>query len=596
MCRISGIVHLNTPPQYEKINAMCDSMKHGGPDDSGIYLDDTYHVALGHRRLSLLDLTSAGHQPMQSPNKNLSIVFNGEIYNYIEIKNILISLGHQFVSNTDTEVILASYEQWGTGCFEKFNGMFALALFDKVSGKLILARDHAGIKPLYYSINKEAIYFSSEVRAFKSLNINWKQSADWKIYFLLFGYIPEPFTTLDNVFSLEKGTYKEIDLKTFKVVDTKYFQFTYHYTIFSEQEAIEKIRTAMEKAVKQHLISDAPIGLFLSGGIDSSILTLLANKYAGNQLQTLSIDFEETTYSEHKYQQLIIDATKANHRTFKVSKQDFLNAIPDILSAIDQPSNDGINSYFITKYAKESGLKAVLSGIGADELFGGYPSFNRVNKLKIAKYIPNYLLQAAVLFPDDKRKKIQFLADQTFPGNYLFNRGFFTPDAVSLYLDIPLNKVTQVINSLSVPKNIYSLHPLEQVSYEETNWYMTNQLLKDTDYMSMWNSVEVRVPFLDKELMQLIYTIHPDIRYSNKQIKHLLIKSFMDVLPEAIWNRPKQGFVFPFQHWFADSNLPAVNDLHANKLKSGLKSGKTHWSRYWCYNLITQIPNSHSAW
>ena len=596
MCRISGIVQLNSPPSIKQISAMRDSMRHGGPDDFGIYLDDKFNVGFGHRRLSLLDLSDAGHQPMISSNNQYIIVFNGEIYNYLEIKQTLISLGHQFISNSDTEVILASYMQWGIACFEKFKGMFALAILDKVRAKLILVRDYAGIKPLYYSINKESIYFSSEVRAFKTIDHNWKEAEDWRIHFLLFGYIPEPLTTLDNVFSLEKGTCKEIDLNSLHVVDTKYFQFNYNYTISSENEAIHKIRDALELAVNRHLISDAPIGLFLSGGIDSSILTMLAKKYSGDQLQTLSIDFEETSFSEKKYQQLIVDTTKARHQTFKVSKQDFINAIPDILNAIDQPSNDGINSYFITKYAKEAGLKAVLSGIGADELFGGYPSFNRINKLRLTKYIPSSIFKAAVLFPDDKRKKIQFLANKTFPGKYLFNRGFFTPDSIAKYLDLTISSVERVINTLKIPEHILHLHPLEQVSYEETNWYMMNQLLKDTDYMSMWNSVEVRVPFLDRDLMQLIYQIHPDIRYNSKLTKHLLIKSFIDILPEAIWNRPKKGFVFPFQHWFADLNLSIINNQYEKQLKAGLTSGKTHWSRYWCYNLAHHKSNSLSPW
>lgn len=591
MCRISGVIHLKKSPSIEQITAMRDSMRHGGPDDFGIYIDDKFNVGFGHRRLSLLDLSDAGHQPMISTNKQYIIVFNGEIYNFLEIKQILISLGHQFVSNSDTEVVLASYQQWGTQCFEKFKGMFALAILDRVSSKLILVRDYAGIKPLYYSINNDSIYFASEIRAFKSINHNWKEANDWRIYFLLLGYIPEPLTTLDNVFALEKGTCKEIDLNTFQVIDTHYFKFSHNYNIFSEKEAIDKIKNTLEKAVSRHLISDAPIGLFLSGGIDSSILTMLAKKDCGDQLQTLSIDFEETSFSEHKYQQLIIDSSKAKHQTFKVSKQDFITAIPEILNAIDQPSNDGINSFFITKYAKEAGLKAVLSGIGADELFGGYPSFNRIKTLQLTDCIPNFILKTAVLFPDDKRKKIQFLGNKTFPGKYLFNRGFFTPDCIAKYLDLPMSIVEKVINSLQIPDYIYQLHPLEQVSYEETNWYMMNQLLKDTDYMSMWNSVEVRVPFLDRDLMQLVYEIHPDIRYNSKLTKHLLIKAFKDILPEAIWNRSKQGFVFPFQHWFADVNLSIINNQHEKQLKSGLITGKTHWSRYWCYNLAYHKSN-----
>ena len=567
---------------------------HGGPDDEGVYIDQEYHLAVGHRRLSLIDLSSAGHQPMFSSNNKIVIVFNGEIYNYLDIQQELINIGHAFKSHSDTEVILTAYQQWGNDCFSMFNGMFAIAIFDKEKGKLILARDHAGIKPLYYSFNNDALYFASEVKAFKSIDNNWTENPDWRTYFLLFGYIPEPYTTLQNVFSLAKGSYLEIELQTLKHYSKTFFTTSYEYKIHSEIEAVEAIRSYVDNAVKRHLISDAPIGLFLSGGIDSSILTLLAKKYSGDQLHTLSIDFEETKFSEKIYQETIIKATNAKHQSFTVTKNNFVNAIPDILQAMDQPSNDGINSYFITKHAKEAGLKAVLSGIGADELFGGYPSFNRNSKLKYASLIPDFILKTAVLFPDDQLKKIQYLSDKKFPGHYLFNRGFFTPDGVAQYLDISKSSVENILNIFQPPDSVNNLHPLEQVSYEETNWYMQNQLLKDTDFMSMWHSVEVRVPFLDKELMQLVYSIHPDIRYNSKQIKHLLIKAFEDILPESIWNRPKQGFVFPFQHWMSNVSLPYNDNPILANMKNKLASGNTHWSKYWCYAL-TQLSAKHTA-
>lgn len=596
MCRIAGLVNLQKTPTQADIIAMRDSMMHGGPDDEGFYIDEEYHLAFGHRRLSLIDLSAAGHQPMFSSDKKIVIVFNGEIYNYLDIQQELIQLGHLFTSHSDTEVILAAYKQWGNDCFSKFNGMFALAIFDQPKAKLILARDHAGIKPLYYSLNNNTLYFASEVKAFKSIDTNWTENNNWRTYFLLLGYIPEPFTTLHNVFSLAKGCYMEIDVKTLQHQTKSFFNISYNYIIHSEIEAVEAVKLHLDKAVKRHLISNAPIGLFLSGGIDSSILTLLAKKYSGNQLHTLSIDFDETVFSEKKYQQTIINATNAKHQSFTVTKNDFVTAIPDILHAMDQPSNDGINSYFITKYAKEAGLKAVLSGIGADELFGGYPSFNRNNKLKYANFIPDFLLKAAVLFPDDKLKKIQFLSNKKFPGHYLFNRGFFTPDSIAQYLDINKSNVENILNSFQPPDFVNNLHPLEQVSYEETNWYMQNQLLKDTDYMSMWHSVEVRVPFLDKELMQLVYSIHPDIRYNSKQIKHLLIKAFEDILPESIWNRPKQGFVFPFQHWMSNVPLPYNDNAILTNMKNGLSTGKTHWSRYWCYALTQLSAKQNASW
>ncbi|MCA6441382.1 MAG: asparagine synthase (glutamine-hydrolyzing) [Chitinophagaceae bacterium] len=276
MCRIAGIVNPNNKISIDKLISMRDAMIHGGPDDAGYYVDEDNGVSLAHRRLSLIDLSNAGHQPMQSLQQDVTIIYNGEIYNYKELQQTLIQLGYKFKSNSDTEVIIASYLQWGINCFEKFNGMFALALYDKRSSKLVLARDHAGIKPLYYSIQNGTIIFASEVRAFKNYDPLWSNNPDWRTYLLVFGHIPEPFTILHEVFSLQKGTIIEFDINTLACKTYSFHKPQYEYKIFNEKEATEAIEHTLRISVKRHLISDAPIGLFLSGGIDSSILTLLA--------------------------------------------------------------------------------------------------------------------------------------------------------------------------------------------------------------------------------------------------------------------------------------------------------------------------------
>ncbi len=595
MCRIAGVVYLDSTPSKEQMIAMRDSMQHGGPDDAGIYINEEAHLAFGHRRLSLIDLSTAGHQPMFSKDGNLTIVFNGEIYNYLDIQDELKILGHQFHSHSDTEVIIVAYQQWGEHAFEKFNGMFALAIFDHQKKELVLARDHAGIKPLYYSFYKGAFYFSSETKAFKQVDPNWPENADWKTYLLCFGHMPEPFTTLDGVLSLPKGCYMKLNLNNLSSTLHTFNQSTYQYTITKETEAIDAIRSTLTAAVKRHLISDAPIGLFLSGGIDSSILTILAKEFTNENLHTLSIDFEESAFSEKKFQDIIIQQTGAKHQRFTIDQSLFETSIPDILAAMDQPSNDGINSYFITKYAQQAGLKAVLSGIGADELLGGYPSFKRAALLSKTKLIPVFMLHLAELFKDDKKKKIRFLERKNAWGQYLFNRGFFTPNQIAEILNIPVSEVQSTIDKIPMPGFLRQLAIQEQVSFTETNLYMQNQLLRDTDFMSMWHSVEVRVPFLDKAFMQVCHSIHPSLRF-NGPPKHLLIKAFKDVLPEAIWNRPKQGFAFPFQQWMAETHLPVPNNALSKKFKADLQSGKTHWSRYWCYCLSQMPTKQQAAW
>jgi len=588
MCRIAGIVNLHTKPGIEEILLMRDAMQRGGPDDSGIYIDAELPLAFGHRRLSLIDLSPMGHQPMLDEDKNIIIVFNGEIYNYRSIKDQLIKKDYHFHSGSDTEVIINAYKEWGCDCFALFNGMFALAILDKKKNQLILARDHAGIKPLYYSIDKDCLYFASEIRAFKKITPQFKENTDWKKYFLLFGHLSEPITTLKNIKALAKGNYAVINILDLSITQHQFYQPDYHYTIHDTNEAVAIVREKLIAAVERHLISDAPIGLFLSGGIDSSLLTIIAKPFLHDNLHTLSIVFDDEKFSEKQYQDIIIQQTGAQHRSYIVTENEFRDSLPDILEAMDQPSNDGINSYFISKYAKEYGLKAVLSGIGADELFGGYPSFYRNNKLIRSRVIPKFLFALANLFPDDKKKKINFLQLKNAMGNYLFNRGFFIPAQVAQLLDCTETEIWELVNKISLPDFVNGLNPQEQVSYTETNLYMQNQLLKDTDYMSMWHSVEVRVPFLDKELMDTVYSIHPSVRYDPSQIKHLLIKAFEKELPTEIWRRPKQGFIFPFENWMKQVQPTGLHSKNFFDLQKGLNAGNTHWSRYWCYLLSTK--------
>ena len=585
MCRIAGIVRLDSKPGTEEIVLMRDVMHRGGPDDSGLYIDDELNIAFGHRRLSLIDLSPMGHQPMMDEEKKIIIVFNGEIYNYQAVKDQLMQKGYHFHSSSDTEVIINAYKEWGCDCFSMFNGMFALAILDKKKNQLILARDHAGIKPLYYSIENGCLYFASEIRAFKKINLHWQENADWEKYFLLFGHLPEPMTTLENVQPLPKGYYAIINMTDLSFVQHRFYQQNYQYTIHDRDTAVAVVREKLIAAVERHLISDAPIGLFLSGGIDSSLLTMIAKPFLHNNLHTLSIVFEDEKFSEKQYQDIIIQQTGAQHRAYIITEKEFRNSLPDIFEAMDQPSNDGINSYFISKYAKQYGLKAVLSGIGADELFGGYPSFYRNAALMKFRMIPEFMFGIANLFPNDKRKKINFLQLKNALGNYLFNRGFFIPAQIAQLLDCTEKEIWQLLDKIALPGFVNDLNPQEQVSYTETNLYMQNQLLKDTDYMSMWHSVEVRVPFLDRELMDTLYSIHPSIRYDPKQIKHLLIKAFEKELPAAIWQRPKQGFIFPFENWMKHVQPTGSVSKNISDMQKGLNAGNIHWSRYWCYLL-----------
>lgn len=591
MCRIAGIIDPSSTNLIGEITAMRDCMKHGGPDAEGVYLDNEFPLALGHRRLSFLDLSAAANQPMSDCDNQLQIVFNGEIYNFKDLKSELQLKGFYFKTGSDTEVILKAYQHWGKQCFQKFNGMFAIAIFDKRSSQLILARDHAGIKPLYYSKLANRFYFASEVKAFKALHSQWQENETWKIYLLTFGHIPQPATTLTNVFALKKGTLMVVDVTSLSITEETFCAFTFQSVITSLTEAVSVVKQQVESAVERHLIADAPIGLFLSGGLDSSLLTLLAHRTLNQNLHTISITFNEEQFSEARYQKLVIDKTGANHSSCLVTDHEFFSSLPDIMQAMDQPSIDGINSYFICKYARKSGLKAVLSGIGADELFGGYDSFNRTDKINLLRRIPNFAFGLAENMPDSKKRKLAFLRRKDLLGGYLLHRGLNTPHQVAAILNCSIKQVNQAIDQVSVPQSHEIKDGRDQVSWLDQNLYMQNQLLKDTDYMSMWFGLEVRVPFLDKELMQAVHSIAPGIKYHSAIKKHLLVKAFADVLPNEISYRRKQGFIFPFKNWITSVQTSDQRNPAFLKAQRNLQTGSIQWAHYWAYLLACHRSN-----
>ncbi|MCY7420379.1 MAG: asparagine synthase (glutamine-hydrolyzing) [Chitinophagaceae bacterium] len=580
MCRIAGIYSRTSTRLLDDVIIMRDSMQRGGPDDKGIYVDKEFPLVLAHRRLALIDLSPAGHQPMADNNDQLQIIFNGEIYNFQEIKTGLQAKGHQFKTKSDTEVILKAYMQYGKECFKMFNGMFAIALLDKNTSELLLVRDHAGIKPLYYHLTQDTLVFASEIRAFKAYKPDWPENPDWKMAFLTFGHLPEPITTLKDVTPLEKGTIASINLNTLQVNFIKFNRFSFTNKITDLHEAVSLIRTKLEQAVARHLISDAPIGVFLSGGIDSSLITLLAHRTIPDHLKTLSIVFEEQGFSEQSFQQIIVDKTGVDHHSFLVTRQQFGDALPDILAAMDQPSTDGINSYFICKYAKAYGLTAVLSGLGADELFGGYNSFNRTGISDLLQKQPPFFNKMASYLPGEKLKKVSFLQRKDLVGQFLFNRGFFSFNQVASMLQVTKSDIHDMLEKVVLEELQQSTNGRHRVSWIETNLYMQNQLLKDTDYMSMWHSLEVRVPFLDKELMEAVYSIDASIMFDKNILKHLLIKAFEDILPAEIWQRKKMGFTFPFNSWM-ETVASNSESIAYKKVRNQFVNKKVNWSRYW---------------
>ncbi|WPU98335.1 asparagine synthase (glutamine-hydrolyzing) [Mucilaginibacter sp. cycad4] len=584
MCRIAGIVSEKRSSNEirDKVKLMCSALQHGGPDDEGIFEDEELHLAFGHRRLSIIDLSSNGHQPMADVGKNAWITFNGEIYNYPELKQELLRSGVQFRSGTDTEVILQAYLSWGAAAFARFRGMFAFALYDVSKALTYLVRDTAGIKPLYYSAVNGELCFASEVRSFKQAGLATENDPNWQVRLLAFGHIPEPDTTLKNVFSLPKGHFLCWNHRNAGYVLNKYEADSFPDAVTSDNNARESIHHALRQSVNRQLIADAPIGVFLSGGIDSSLLTLLAHQQKKEQLKTISIFFDEKSYDERRFQSIINNKINGQNFSHLVKEPDFQAFLPQIISAMDMPTTDGINSWFISKYAHDDGLKSVLSGVGADELFGGYPSFNRIKYLGYLRRLPSSIFNVSGHFLPDHYKRLTLLTVEHPAADYLALRGLFSLADISAVLDTSEGYIKDVLFG-AAPAQAPCSYNYEHAEWFETHFYMQNQLLRDTDIMSMHHGLEVRVPFLDEDFILAARSIAPGIRFNKKQPKKLLIDSFNNLIPSEIWNRPKMGFTFPLQNWMNRhkqiSNTDSYKGKAAQDIIRQFKNNRVHWSK-----------------
>lgn len=583
MCRIAGIITKNFPITRlaHQLTKMCDSMKHGGPDDFGIEVDAASFVGLGNRRLSILDLSAAGYQPMLTDDEKLVITYNGEVYNFKILRTELIHKGYIFKTTTDTEVILKAYQCWGEDAFARLNGSFAFCIYDKVKNIVYLVRDQSGIKPVYYSSDSKQFSFASEVKAFSQNGFDQVENENWKIYYLAFGHLPEPFTTLKNVYSLPKGSFLKYNLADSSFKIHAYYEFSTIIKITNEKKAIEAIREELTKATQAQLISDATLGVLFSGGLDSSIVNILANHAQGN-LMSISANFDEIDFSESAQRKLITQEITTNHHEQLITYRDFVYNFENILQDMDQPTNDGINTWFICKSAKEHGIKSVLSGLGADELFGGYPSFDRIRKIQNLSKLSRKMMKSAQFLKNIKLKRLYYLSFQSPVGEYLCLRGLYTPDIIADLLETDVQTVINCLQNIPLNDSIRYLNNEERASWFEINMYMQNQLLKDTDFMSMSHGVEVRVPFLDLNFINTVTAIHPSIRYGDTQKKRLLIEAYKNKLPQETWNRPKMGFTFPFQEWMRKNKEISSPDLYQNKtakkLISSFNENNLHWS------------------
>jgi asparagine synthase (glutamine-hydrolysing) len=510
------------------------------------------------------------------------ITYNGELYNYLQLKEELIQLGHIFSNHTDTEVILAAFSQWGTLSFAKLKGMYAFALWDDQENDLFLVRDPAGIKPLYYFLDEQNLVFASEMRAFQSIGKMTGQNENWPVFLMAYGHIPEPVSTLKNVKPLSKGFFLKFNLIQKSLSLQSFNHYSYSCTLSDKGMAMNLMRNTFEQAVGRHMLADAPIGVFLSGGLDSSIITGLAAKTHKSALNTISMYFEEESYSEKKFQDQVVEQLGCKHFQLLLTEEEFHVSFPKILDSMDMPSCDGINTWFICKYAASMGLKAVLSGLGGDELFGGYPSFNRITMSEWIQHLPDIIKTSGKKSRSKKLTRMSYLKMEGIKGLYLFLRGHFTPYDIAVQMDAYESEIWKVINEMPVFNDITLIDDKNKASWMEFNLYMQNQLLRDADVMSMIHSVEIRVPFLDDQVIRMANQILPQVKYAGNRPKQFLIDTFSNIIPQGVWNRPKMGFSLPFEKWLKNSD-------HVKQLMIGGSSndemnyakfmnGQLHWS------------------
>jgi len=595
MCGICGAISKEIRDKdklVSVVSAMNAVQARRGPDDEGMWSDEKNAAVFGHRRLSIIDLSPAGHQPMSYGAGDFWITFNGEIYNFAELKKGLEGRGCAFRTKTDTEVILALFKEFGEAAFSKMRGIFAFALWDAKRERLFLVRDHYGVKPLYYFSNKEKLVFASTVKAIeKSGEVKIEKYNEALVGFLLMGSVPAPFTTIKNVYSVPAGHYlvreKDGSEKLIKYYDS--LDAFLNKSADGFDVAAQNTERKLREAVRLNLVSDAPLGVFLSGGLDSSALAALAARARESPITTLSITFDEERFSEKKYQDMVAKYIKSDHREVRVRKADFFNSFNDVFEAMDQPTIDGVNTFFVSKAAKEAGLKVVLSGLGSDEIFCGYSSFRKVAALRVIQKLPS-ALKLPLLFAgmfNEKFTKLQNLQGGDVFSFYLASRGQFIASDIARMLGMGLGEVRVALNvirekSFLNDSRLADLRSIDLHSFLEVRMYVQNQLLKDTDAMSMYHSVETRVPFLDFPLVEYVSSLPPKMKLGGKVNKPLLVSAVRDILPPAIFERPKMGFTFPFAEWLKDAPPDFISPNNVSKeLFTKFRSGKMHWSRFW---------------
>ncbi len=596
MCGIAGIIPSHqTDPQdlREPLLRMQQAIAHRGPDGDGHWCDPSGRAAIAHTRLAILDLSDAGAQPMSTPDGRYHITFNGEIYNYLELRKTLEKDGVSFRTHTDTEVLLHLFALRGPTMLPMLRGMYSFAIWDSQERSCVLARDPLGIKPLFYTVQRGVLSFASELRAvLEGPGIQVRIDPEALLGYFERGSVAEPATLVANVHCLEAGHY--VAWKQGRLTKHRHWQIHFGDCEQSNDNPTEIARNALLESVNAHFVSDVPVGLFLSGGIDSTAILALAKVLGHNNLRTFSIGVHDRSIDESGIARRTANHFGTDHTECFLDAESISSIFEDFLTKMDQPSIDGLNTFSVSQLAHKHQMKAVLSGLGGDELFGGYRSFQAVPSLSQTSQTLSHLPLLGRLAgwtlermaPSNRLRRIGSLLQRP-PGIgsafRCFRSLFSSREArilASHYLHCSPSDVPE-----SNPPTIRSRDPLDAVSECEISQYMRNQLLRDTDVMSMANAVELRVPFVDRRLFESIAAIPAHIRLrSGKQF----LQTAVPEIPPWVLEGQKRGFVFPFQRWLATDWREAMN-----RSSEKLPLARPTWYQSWSVFILDQWLERH---
>jgi asparagine synthase (glutamine-hydrolysing) len=571
MCGITGYLHFEKDRKgsLARIKLMTDTLIHRGPDGEGFFVSS--NLALGHRRLAIIDLTT-GDQPMYNEDKSLAVVLNGEIYNFVELREELKKLGCHFHTVSDTEVIIQAYQTWGISCFEKFNGCWAFALWDENNQQLILSRDRIGEKPLYYSIIDNTLVFGSEIKSILAYGVPKEVAGELIEVYLTLGYLPAPYSFFKNIKKLKQGHY--IIANTNGISEKKYWDLPLadeDNMNTDSKQVYDEFEYLLKDSVKIRMRSDVPYGAFLSGGLDSSSIVAIMSEISAFPVETFTIGFNEPAFDERDLANEVARKFKTHHHEKIVQLESFDEALEKVLYHYDEPFGDSsaIPSGYVAKYAREN-VKMVLTGDGGDEVLSGYNSYvgikltSRYRKIPsfIRAGIPSLLDLMALPVKGVKRYRLNRLRNICYSGNMDFNRRMIEKMAWTRVDDIKLMlngfpekqfPAQEFINDLM--KGCTYKDDFYKMMYLQFKLTLPDNMMVKMDRMSMAHSLEARIPFLDHRLIEFMVKVHKDVKLPDFERKSILKNTIGKRLPYSLLEAPKKGFVVPVREWFKDSSF-----------------------------------------